>query len=209
MSVHQVWVVDVATKNPVEAELDDDLSVESLLDIEADWEPFRKGLRRQLRQFRVPRNQWPQSLHWNWADKSLPLTLGKSSADQRIFGLRGKGDWQAVMVTRKNQMTALLAPGAGRELIYIDFLESAPWNWSIAELRQERRFGKIGKLMVRAAVEQSVAEGSDGRISLHSLPQAEGFYQSCGMTRMKLDAAYDNLPYYELTAQAAQAFLLG
>jgi hypothetical protein len=51
-------------------------------------------------------------------------------------------------------------------------------------------------------------EGFHGRIGLHSLPSAELFYrdviemEDCGP-----DAAYQNLRYFEMTAERARDFL--
>ena len=56
----------------------------------------------------------------------------------------------------------------------------------------------------------SVDEGFHGRVGLHSLPQAEEFYeQKCGMTRIGVDPDYESLSYFELTQERAAEILAG
>ena len=58
------------------------------------------------------------------------------------------------------------------------------------------------------AVRQSVDEGFQGRLGLHSLPQAERFYQDqFGMTPVKRDSDKHNLLYLELSAEQAARLL--
>ena len=46
-----------------------------------------------------------------------------------------------------------------------------------------------------------------GRIGLHSLPQANSFYaNTCGMTDLGADPAYEGLCYFEMTSEQAHAF---
>ena len=47
-----------------------------------------------------------------------------------------------------------------------------------------------------------------GRIGLHSLPQANGFYaNTCGMTDLGTDPDYGGLRYFEMTPEQARAFV--
>ncbi len=94
----------------------------------------------------------------------------------------------------------------GKTLLYIDYLESAPWN--VRPFTQEPRFGAVGARLVWAAVELSLAEGFEGRVGLHSLPQAESFYEGfCGMTKLGEDPDYESLNYFEFSREGALAFL--
>ena len=99
---------------------------------------------------------------------------------------------------------ARLDADRGQPLIYIDYLETAPRNWDIPEIGHKGAFRGIGSLLLWEAVRQSREEGFHGRIGLHSLPQAEGFYrQACRMTPFGGDAAKQNLLYFELSRQQA------
>jgi hypothetical protein len=62
--------------------------------------------------------------------------------------------------------------------------------------------------LIEAAIRFSLNEGFDGRVGLHSLPQAESFYENvCGMTRGELDPLYEGLRWFELTSTNAKKFL--
>ncbi len=93
----------------------------------------------------------------------------------------------------------------GKPLVYLEYLEVAPWNWPY---RSERpRLKGVGIALVAAATQLSVDNGFEGRIGLHSLEQAEGFYRRCRMTDLGPGADYYILRYFEMTATQASAFL--
>ena len=69
------------------------------------------------------------------------------------------------------------------------------------------RFGLVGKVFLAGAIQLSRDTGFRGRVGLHSLPQADPFYHSCGMTDLDIDPAVENLRYFEMTPAQAQAFL--
>jgi hypothetical protein len=57
-------------------------------------------------------------------------------------------------------------------------------------------------------VEASLEAGYHGRIGLHSLRQADGFYRdSCGMTDLGPDSEYFNLRYFEMSDTQAIEFM--
>lgn len=207
MSVHRVVIEEHATGKLVEAELDDLLPIDALLDIEDAWEQPRRAIIRALRRARTSRHQWPQSLHWDWAGKSVLATLHHRPDDYRAFGLRVGGEWQGAMLTVKSAQTARLSVDHIEPLVYVDFLESAPWNWTVPAINQVRRYAKIGPILLRFAVEQSLAEGFNGRLGLHALGQAESFYTSIGMTRFGPDEHKEDLVYFEFSEEQAAVFL--
>jgi hypothetical protein len=208
MSTHAVFVADEKTGDPVPAELDDAVTPETLLDIEAQWENTRSDIRKRLLAAKVPGGQWPQSLHWNWGDKSLLLSLFKKPHSYRIFGLRRHTVWEGAMVTLLGEAVTRHPPQLGLPLVYVDYLEGAPWNWTIGGIQQVRKLRGISSVLLRAAIAQSRAEQCDGRLGLHSLPQAEPIYLGAGFVQVAFDAA-KNLNYFELTADAAQRFERG
>jgi hypothetical protein len=100
---------------------------------------------------------------------------------------------------------ARLDPDKGKDLIYIEYLESAPWN--LATMVDAPLYGGIGSVLMHAAVQSSFDEGFHGRVGLHALPQAEEFYRDdCEMHCCGPDVSYENLPYYEMTRDAAARF---
>jgi hypothetical protein len=115
---------------------------------------------------------------------------------------------QGLMMVKTAGCAARLPPDGGQPLVYVDYLEVAPWN--LRALTNTPRFGGIGVRLIEAAVRLSRDEGFHGRVGLHSLPQAEAFYRdTCRMVCLGADASYENLPYYELTREKAAAFLSG
>jgi len=69
------------------------------------------------------------------------------------------------------------------------------------------RYVGVGTLLIAEAVRLSVETGLDG-VGLHSLPQAETFYQDrCRMTRLGPDPDYYELTYFEFTGRQAVDWL--
>jgi hypothetical protein len=174
--------------------------------VEEQWTPSRQEIRAKLKVSGTGHNEWPESLHWDWGRKGLRLALGDAD-DFRIMAIRRQAIWEAVVVTLCKNHFALLAPDGGKPLVYIDYLEVAPWNWTVGKF-QTRKFKAIGPVLLRAAAEQSYAKGWAGRLGLHALPQAVSFYLGQGLQFVRNDPHKQNLPYYELSAAAA-SYLTG
>ncbi|HKI05399.1 MAG TPA: hypothetical protein VKK31_25690 [Thermoanaerobaculia bacterium] len=61
--------------------------------------------------------------------------------------------------------------------------------------------------MIAAAIHLSLEEGFAGRIGLHSLPQADKFYEGHGLINAGHDLAKQGLAYFEMNSKQAIAFL--
>jgi hypothetical protein len=189
---------------PVDATLLDGMAPQDLLVVENEWAAERSRIMQELLESTVPRPQWPQSLHWDWRQKAPELRLLECTG----FGIVCEQSWQGLMLTRTASYSARLAPDNGKPLVYIDFLEIAPWNWVVPELGRQGRFRSVGSMLFWRAVKQSEQEGFKGRVGLHALPQAEQFYErACGMTPLGQDSGKENLLYLELTSQQARELL--
>lgn len=93
----------------------------------------------------------------------------------------------------------------GESIVYVDYIESAPWNrryW-----RPTRRFRGFGSVLLQAAVQQSIELGFDGRVGLHSLPDSEAFYRRLDITEFWRDPDYQCLTYFEMTSTQAATLL--
>jgi len=94
--------------------------------------------------------------------------------------------------------------------VYIDYLEVAPWNWTIPQIGQVGRSSRVGRLLFFSAVRQSLSEGYGGRVGLHALPQSASFYcDACGMISLGCDDENDNLEYFELGEAQAKRMISG
>jgi len=184
----------------VEAFLHTELAPSVLFDTEKEWGPIRRAAARKLNTARKTA-EIPQHFHWDWGKKSQNLHL----LAYRCFGIEYDSKFQGLLMVKLAGMKARLEPDTGKPLVYIDYLESAPWN--IREMVDTPLYGGIGSLLMRTAVQLSYDEGFHGRIGLHALSQAENFYRDdCGMHSCGSDASYENLPYYEMTSEIAANF---
>ena len=173
-----------------------------LLQPEAEWGPVRREAARRLIQEGHDPADLPKHFHWDWQLKSQNLSL----LAYKCFGIGCEGKMQGLLMVKLAGRNATLAPDVGKPLVYVDFLESAPWN--VVPLVKEPLFVGVGMVLMRVAVQLSLDEGFHGRVGLHALPQSESFYRDkCGMHGCGVDPHYQDLPYYELTRDRAQKFI--
>ncbi len=201
MSREAVSIIDRASGEAVDAVLDTDFPLIRLVDAEASWSPYRlEAIRKYLTSgFTGP---LPQHCHWSWARKALTF----DPAMHTVLAIEARNEVQGLMWIWVRDYEARLAPDVGQPLVYVDYLEAAPWN--TREYTANPRFKGVGTLLLQGAVLRSRAEAFDGRVGLHALPQSEAFYSgACGMYNVETDAAYHGLTYFEFTAAAATAFV--
>ena len=199
----KIFLFDNSTKALVDAELRDAISEAQLIDWECQWLPALEAIKKRLSDARVDRSKWPQSGHWRWRDKLLDI---EGSLSNPSFCVVHADETQGMMIL-DTLPSARLSSQSGKAMVYIDYLEVAPWN------RQHLpddvpRYRTVGSILVRAAIETSLQEGYKGRIGLHSLPQSNSWYANkCGMTDLGPDPDKQNLRYFEMTPEIAQAFI--
>ncbi len=146
----------------------------------------------------------PQHWHWDWRRKSSKIDL----LAYRCFGIECGGEMQGLMLVNTTNCVSRLAGTRGKPLVYVDYIETAPWN--LKEFTTQPRYGGVGVRLIEAAVRFSLDEGFGGRVGLHSLPQSEPFYENvCAMTRGEIDQQYEKLRWFELTAINVKKFLGG
>lgn len=204
MTTSCVELLERETGAFVAVDLHRELKVADVVLAERSWSSKRADLMAALLKENVPRAQWPQSLHWDWRAKAPDLKL----LEARGFGIHAESGSQGLMLTKNTRHVTRLKDDAGKPLVYVDFLETAPWNWSSEPLKVRGRFGRIGSLLFREAVLHSRDEGFHGRVDLHALPQSEAFYEGhFGLTRIGPDASKQGLVYLEFTRKQAEQFL--
>ena len=198
-----VFLLDVATCNAVPAELLDAITEAQLADWEGEWLPELFKAIQRLHRAGVTRADWPQSRHWNWRKKAAAL---QGMLANPGFAIICGGVTQGMMLVDTTTKRCRIAEQAGKNLVYVEFVENAPWNRK--ELADPPRYRGVGSILMGAAIELSKELGFKGRIGLHSLPQANGFYANvCGMTDLGADAKYHDMRYFEMTPDQAEAFL--
>ena len=204
MSSETIELRRVQDDSFVDADLLGGMSPDDFLLVANDWASERSLVLQELLKAGVPREKWPQSIHWDWRQKGSDLNLLEATG----FGVTFDQHWQGAMLTKTASHTARLDPDKNKPLVYIDFLEIAPWNWPIPEINRPGQFRQVGSALFWKAVKQSEQEGFKGRVGLHALPQAELFYEKAwGMTRLVRDDSKENLLYMELSGQQARQLL--
>lgn len=196
-----VFLKDTSSNAFVQAELRDSVGQLELQDWLTKWVPARNQIVGDLIASQAPVAALPQSSHWNWAAKMQEIS---GLLAHQAYSISCQGDTEAMMRLDCSSKRCRLPSQAGLDIVYLDYLEVAPWNWGGPYLPPPKYKG-LGRIMLRAAVEVSLAEGFKGRLGLHSLPQATGFYDYYGLEFIQVDPGY--LPYYELTPEKAQALL--
>lgn len=190
MENRSIYLLDGVSGDLVEALLRVRLPVEVVVATEATWKPYRQAARRI------------EHAHWDWALKTGRL----STPGSRIMGVECAGVIEGMVLVLEQGYEARLPPDEGRPLVYVDFLEAAPWN--VRQISPTPRYRNVGPVLLQAAIDLSTSVGFDGRIGLHSLPQSGGFYQHRGgMYSSGPDPLYYDLVYFEFTAHRAQEFL--
>jgi hypothetical protein len=199
---------DPATKDSVEAELFDEVTVEHFLEAQREWRPLVIEATKRLLKAGAKPEDIPRHWHWDWSSKESDLRVLAFS----FFGITCNSKLQGLMKLETAGRSGRIAAEKGKPLVYIDYLETAPWN--IRPLAQAlggtQQFGAVGTRLIEAAVRRSLEEGFKGRIALHSLSTSERFYLDvCGMTAVGRDPAKQDLLWCEFTPEQAERFLAG
>lgn len=142
--------------------------------------------------------------HWDWLAKAGWLSL----AAYRSLGIECEGVMQGLMLVVTDGYYARTEPDTGKPLVYVDYVQTAPWNDE--NLVDHPRFGAVGTHLLDGAVKLSVDLEYAGRIGLHSLHRSEGFYRRLGLIPVEVegrDRHARGLWYFELTRQSADQFL--
>lgn len=181
--VSRIFLRDGGTGDPVDAELRDAIEEANLVDWQTVWQPALIAVLRELHARGVKMANWPESWHWDWRRKTEGV---QGLLAFRGFSVVAQGMTQGLAQVDLTR-SAREPSQAGKPLVYLDYLETAPWNR--ADLGQAPRLRGVGTALLSAAVALSEQEGFKGRIGLHSLPQADDFYRAkCGMIDLGPDS---------------------
>jgi hypothetical protein len=185
----------VPGRPPVAAEVYRDYPAAELDGIEARWAKAREeaatsGLAAGLAPL--------EHAHWDWRNKADSV----EAAQHMLVAVECDGEAQGIMAVLRTPRPARLGEG---QVVYVDYLESAPWN--LKGFAASPRFIGLGTVLIAEAIRLSLELGLGGGVGLHSLPQAEAFYTRCRMARVGPDPYYYDLTYFEYTGQQATNWL--
>ena len=139
---------------------------------------------------------------WNWENKIEDIDSGAMLLSE----LRCNGMPQGAIAVSTKHCTS--RSDAGNQVLYVEYLENAPWNIKGNASGVSEYLG-VGILLIAEAVDVSLGRGLDGRIGLHSPPQAEPFYRDkCRFTEFGPDANENGLVYFEYSEPQARSHLL-
>jgi hypothetical protein len=198
-----VFLRDIKSGQFVEAALIDGVSREDVEKAEGEWNPFLVEQVRRMESGGVPKDLLPQHRHWDWRQK---YDATEAYLAYRMFGIECQNQMQGLLLVTTAGKNCRIPSQAGKPLVYVHFLAAAPWN--IPSIAPEPRFSLAGTILLGTALQLSIEEEFQGRIGLHSLPQADEWYRaSCGMTDLGPDPAAKGLRYFEMTPGQASEFL--
>lgn len=198
-----VHIKDRRTGMLEEATLIDGVTRQDVELAEGQWNPYLAKELARLQSEGVPRDQWPQHAHWNWRDKQEAV---EGVLAYRMFGIECDSEIQGLMLCVTAGKTCRIESQKGKPLVYVHFLAAAPWN--LRSITREPRFSLVGTVLIAVAIQLSLEEEFSGRIGLHSLPQADEWYEkTCGMTNLGADPSAHHLKYFEMTPEQAAKFL--
>jgi hypothetical protein len=163
MSIVPIQIVDCALHAAVDATLHTGLKSADLLDAEAMWGPIRlKAVADRLRTG-APTDDLPQHSHWDWGRKSNSLQYLANT----VFGIQREGKWQGLAMTTTVGHLAWLQSDAGKPLVYVKYIESAPSN--LKAFTKTPMYGAIGTAPVSEnAVGQEQGPNDDHGVAGHT-----------------------------------------
>jgi len=200
--VSEALLIERTTGKKVLAPIYEGIDKNNIDDVENTWRPYVRS--------RINTSSSLNALHvedqrWDWEQKTSDVT---GLLLYKQFALEFDGKTQGLMLVSLGARRAKHSSYIGRELIYIEYLASAPWNRKSLMTPDLATYKGVGENLVSLAVQISFEEGFNGLIGLHSLEQAESFYRDrCKMIDMGIQLSESVLRYFEMTPDIAKEFI--
>ncbi|NEQ64383.1 MAG: hypothetical protein F6K21_02575 [Symploca sp. SIO2D2] len=153
-----------------------------LQDTKTIWEPLLLGSRQE-------------DEYWDWVGKSRRAKL---LPGDELYAIECEGLTQGLVMLDVLKKRCQIESQLRRRLVYIRALATAPWNRPA--ITNPPTYKGIGGTMIDFAIARSYELGYQGRIGLHALPGALGFYRKLrvGLLNCGPDPEEpDNLVYFE------------
>jgi hypothetical protein len=184
-----------------DAQLYRGLDAKNLGDFEEKWRPLFEERRRRARPEELLAANL-QDAHWDWSRKAA---LWGNLLAYEAFTVEAEALTQGLMYVNKTRLSRV-AGQQGAPLIYVELLATAPWNRH--GITEKPKYKGVGQILTQAAISLSIEEEFKGRVGLHSLPQSESWYREVlGMIDLGPDPHYQNLKYFEMTAEQAERLI--
>jgi hypothetical protein len=145
-----IQIVDCATKELVDAELFDEVTIDHFLETQREWRPLVVEAAKRLVKSGAPRESIPRHFHWDWSTKESDLRVLAFA----FFGVSCWDKLQGLMKLEVAGRSGRIASQKRKPLVYVDYLETAPWNIKplMEALGKSPQFAAIGTRLVEAAV---------------------------------------------------------
>jgi GNAT superfamily N-acetyltransferase len=195
---HHIWLQDCATGRSVEALLYERIDPVYAERVDDAWLIHLATAEAQAKA-RGEKFEAPEHAHWRWHEKVLRSSHLLSCP---TLAVECEGQPQGLMLLKTDGHFARHSEQSEKPLVFITYLSTAPWN--MPSVAPRPRFRGVGTNLLRAAVEVSLDLEFKGRVGLHSLPNAEPFYERQGMQCLGQDSM---LNYYEFSPENAAAFI--
>ncbi|HBE18171.1 MAG TPA: GNAT family N-acetyltransferase [Cyanobacteria bacterium UBA11149] len=118
--------------------------------------------------------------YWDWAFKKQ---IYLESQRYEGYAIEWENQTQGLMIIETQWHRSQL--NMGKRIVYVVALAAAPWNR--ATMQKPPEFKGVGAALLLFARQRSVELGYAGRVGLHSLPQAERFYEGQKMMRYDVE----------------------
>ena len=152
-----IQIVEWGTRELVDAELFDEVTVEHFLETQTAWRPVVVEAAKRMVESGSPLETVPRHFHWDWTSKEPDLRMLAFS----FFAISARGKLQGLMKLESVGRSGRVASQKGKPLIYVDYLETAPWNIKkvMQALGKNAEFATVGTRLIEAAVRKSLDEG--------------------------------------------------
>ena len=135
--------------------------------------------------------------HWSWLRKSVVST----GPEYEWFYYLAENQVQGICNIYHPKPSKIDA----MDIFYVKYVAIAPWNRP--NCLSPKKFGGIGTILIKVALTHAIdVLGYRPGFSLHSLPQAEGYYLKIGMKDFGPDAAEQNLHFFEMERETSERF---
>ncbi len=141
-----------------------------------------------------------QDSHWQWSRK---VRSYNDLLAFKTFAVEINDRTEGLMIIERSNHYSRMYPG--KHLVYVELISVAPWNR--ISIAQTPKYKLIGSTLLAQAIGESLEEGFEGRIGLHSLPGSVTWYEKNYMVDLGADSIKQNLHYFEMREEDTKQFI--